>query len=169
MDRVWRNIEWWEWLYQINIFGEIKSLNRNIIMKISKSKYCVVTLESDKKKKQYRLHTLLAKTFIPNPENKKTVNHKDGNKFNNNIDNLEWATMKEQNIHRYNVLWFRQKEWFENKASRNIVQLSKDWELIKIWPSWKQIYKQLWYDARSIIRCCKWISKVEYWFIRKYL
>lgn len=50
------------------------------------------------------MHQLVAKQFIPNPENKKTVNHKDGNKENNTIDNLEWATHSEQNIHAREVL-----------------------------------------------------------------
>lgn len=51
------------------------------------------------KQAQYPLHSLLAKVFIPNPENKKCVNHKDGNKLNNSLDNLEWATYQENAIH----------------------------------------------------------------------
>ena len=51
-----------------------------------------------------RLHRLLAKAFIPNPEDKATVNHKDGNKWNMSLDNLEWATQSENNQHAYDVL-----------------------------------------------------------------
>lgn len=51
-----------------------------------------------------QVHRLVAKQFIPNPNNKPTVNHKDGNPRNNNVDNLEWATYKEQMVHARDVL-----------------------------------------------------------------
>ena len=53
------------------------------------------------KRKDRKMHRLMAQTFIPNPENKPTVNHKDGNKQNNSVENLEWATLSEQQIHAY--------------------------------------------------------------------
>lgn len=54
--------------------------------------------------KNMKVHRLVALAFIPNPENKKTVNHKDGNRLNNAADNLEWATQEEQNRHKNDVL-----------------------------------------------------------------
>ena len=53
--------------------------------------------------KQLSVHRLVATTFIPNLENKPTVNHKDGNKLNNSVDNLEWATYSEQQLHAFNT------------------------------------------------------------------
>lgn len=62
-------------------------------------KYLTVSYRSNGKVKHYKAHRLVANCFIPNPENKPTVNHKDGNKLNNHKDNLEWCTMLENNVH----------------------------------------------------------------------
>jgi len=83
--------------YSISDYGNIKNNTTNKIRKPSiKSGYCIVNLNG----KALRIHRLVALTFIPNPEKKETVNHKDHNKINNNLDNLEWMTTKEQNIHK---------------------------------------------------------------------
>ena len=61
--------------------------------------YMLVTLSYNGIKRNKFIHRLLAEAFIPNPENKAHVNHKDGNKLNNDLTNLEWATPKENSIH----------------------------------------------------------------------
>ena len=61
------------------------------------------SIRGNKKRKTFLVHRLVAETFIPNTHNKPTVNHKDGNKQNNCVDNLEWATSKEQNIHSFSL------------------------------------------------------------------
>lgn len=66
---------------------------------IKRNGYLHIAVLANGKASQYPLHTLLARTFLPNPHNKKCVNHKDGNKLNNRIDNLEWATYAENNNH----------------------------------------------------------------------
>jgi hypothetical protein len=69
-----------------------------------KNGYQSICLRIDKKSNRYLLHRLIAQCFIPNAENKPEVNHKDGDKTNNDISNLEWATHSENGKHSYRVL-----------------------------------------------------------------
>ena len=68
---------------------------------IDKYGYERVVLTKDGIRKTYSVHKLVALAFIPNPENKTTINHIDGNKRNNNVSNLEWATEKENQNHKW--------------------------------------------------------------------
>lgn len=81
--------------------GRIYSLRagRYLTPVVQKSGYCHVTLSQDGKKSNFLVHRLIAIAFIPNPDEKPTVNHKDGNKQNNSLGNLEWMTQKEQIHH----------------------------------------------------------------------
>lgn len=71
--------------------------------KIDRYGYKVITLSHNGKRKSYTVHRLVAEAFISNPLNKKTVNHIDGNKLNNDISNLEWSTEKENQVHKWNT------------------------------------------------------------------
>ena len=86
--------------YSINENGEVRNDKKGTIKKpyINKqNKYLYVDLWSNNKSNKYPIHRLLANAFIPNPNNKQTVDHKDGNRQNNSLDNLRWATYSEQN------------------------------------------------------------------------
>ena len=98
--------------YSINEKGEIKN---NITKKIlspsinKDSGYYQIDLWKDNKSKKYTLHRLVANNFIPNLENKPTVDHIDGNRLNNDISNLRWATYSEQNS-RFNTFGVRSEK-----------------------------------------------------------
>lgn len=92
--------------YQVSNFGNIKNIITNKILRnCDKDGYYNISLVNNtdlnnKIRKGFKVHRLVAQQFIENPENKSDVNHKDKNKHNNHIDNLEWNTRKENNIHR---------------------------------------------------------------------
>ncbi len=98
--------------YSINENGEVKNNISGKILKSfinKKSGYKIIDLWRNNKCKKIALHRLIAETFIPNPLHKPTVDHKDGNRLNNSIDNLRWATYQEQNS-RFNTYGVRSEK-----------------------------------------------------------
>jgi hypothetical protein len=95
----WKKVDGYD-NYEVSSFGNVKNTKTGRILKASScGGYCNVGL-SGNKPKTHLVHQLVGKAFIPNPENKSQINHKDKNKLNNNINNLEWVTNKENSIHR---------------------------------------------------------------------
>jgi hypothetical protein len=105
---IWKDIKGYEGLYQISNYGRVYSVRKNIIKTctdFSKSRnktwYPKVTLWIHQKAKTLLVHRLVAQHFLPNPNNYIEVNHKDGNKGNPHIDNLEWNTKSMNITHAY--------------------------------------------------------------------
>ena len=110
---IWKDIEGYEGLYQVSNMGRVKSVERTIwnsgkgcyktvherILKaeINNSGYLLVGLSKGGKVKLCSIHRLVAEAFIPNIDNLPCINHKDENKVNNHMENLEWVTYKENN------------------------------------------------------------------------
>lgn len=80
---------------------ELFELNQLLREEVGKTPYYVVHITTNGKTKQVKVHTLVAETFVPNPENKPIVNHIDSNSLNNKPENLEWATHSENNKHAW--------------------------------------------------------------------
>ena len=116
INEYFANLKGYENLYIISNYGEIKSVdkevkNRNgcrkikgkiLKPKIDKYGYFRIGLTKNNKQKFYQVHRLVAETFIPNPNNYPIINHKDGDKQNNHISNLEWCTYSYNSQHAYN-------------------------------------------------------------------
>ena len=89
--------------YTISKDGTVTNLktNHELSSWVGANGYKYVDLRNGNKTKKRTIHRLLAKVFIPNPENKPQVNHIDGNKLNNAVENLEWCTAQENGLHAY--------------------------------------------------------------------
>lgn len=99
----WKPCLGYENFYEASNLGSIRSLrkNKNLKPTINKYGYCKVSLTGDNSYKTVNVHRIIAQTFIPNPNNKPQVNHIDGDKSNNRVDNLEWTTREENMKHAH--------------------------------------------------------------------
>lgn len=157
---IWRDIKDYEELYQISNLGNIRS-KKNCLNKkpsITNVGYYVVGLYNGKNK-NYLVHRLVAQAFISNPNNYSDVNHKDGNKLNNNVNNLEWCSHKSNMVHARDILGVKTgpKGYIgkNSKLSKKVVQLDKNDNIIKIWDSISDVERELKISNGNICSCIK--------------
>lgn len=123
--------------------------------KIRKDGYKEITLNSPTKKREFRcIHKLVAETFIPNPSDLPCVNHKDENKLNNNMDNLEWCTYK------YNSNYGTINERLSKQKINNTYNMTpvKCVETGVIYPTLHEAERQTGINVQGIHLCCKGIT-----------
>ena len=176
MKEIWKDIKGYEGIYKISNFAKVKRVapyknqynkkwKSNKILKTNHKNlngYCIVILCKNNKRHCFTLHRLVAQTFIPNPNNLPQVNHIDGNKENNIVDNLEWCTCSENLYNSYRVLHRK------SPVAKKINQYDLNNNFIKTWNSSLQIEKQLGFSHSNILQCCKKQYKTSHNFIWKY-
>lgn len=138
-QEIWKPIKDYEGLYEVSNFGNVRSLDhyasngvKDILYKgrtlkywwDGKHNYKMVTLSKDNRKTKYLVHRIVAETFMENPKNKKEVNHKDGNKGNNEVSNLEWVTSKENKEHAYKNGYYDTDKFRNRKSYENSKRMS---------------------------------------------
>lgn len=169
---IWKDITGYEGIYQISNYGRVKSLDREIhknngviehrngqIMKLllDKDGYCILGLRiKNKIKKSFRVHRLVAEAFIKNPDNLPEVNHKDENKSNNYVQNLEWCSSQYNN--KYGTKSERTQITKIKTSSYNcrkpVLQFDLNGNLIKRWESASEAERKLNFSNSCINRCC---------------
>lgn len=175
MQEIWADIEGYEGLYQASNLGNIKSLLTSKLLKasVNSSGYLKVELHNKGKVKVFYVHRLIASTFIPNPSNKPQVNHRNGNKLCNSIDNLEWVTASENQIHAINKRLRRPSPMFGLKGglsplSKPILQYDKNGILVKKWNSIADVEYTLGFHRSCISNNLIGNTKSSYGYIWKY-
>ena len=170
-EEIWCPIKGYESLYEVSDQGRVKSLKfgKERILKPGSDKdgYLQVGLHKNGYKKMCRVHRLVSQTFIPNPNNLPEVNHRDENKTNNSVQNLEWCDRKSNC--NYGTRNQRVSEKNTNgKLSSPVLQYTKSGEFVKEWKSTHDVERNLGYSNGNISSCCLGKRKSAYDFIWKF-
>lgn len=178
LEEIWKDVVGYEGLYQVSNLGNVKSLVRNKILKpdISNSGYLRLALFKNKVCMKKNIHRLVAEAFIPNPENKPQVNHINGVKTDNKVDNLEWCTRSENQIHAYKTGLQKPSDYQKNivskiakdRCSKKVNQYDLQGQFIKQWFCMMDAERDCGINNAGISSCCKGKRKQAGGFIWRY-
>ena len=166
MKEIWKNVEGYEGFYQVSNLGRIRSLDRYVNgnhitcdfqfvkgkmlkLKNNRSGYPTVMLRKNGTFKTVLVHRLVAKAFIPNPNNLPYINHKDENPTNSTVTNLEWCTPT------YNLKYSDVFERINSSKFRKVIQFDMDMNEIRRWDSLKSAAESIGVAQQNISRCCR--------------
>lgn len=141
------NIKGFEGLYEISNTGQVRSVRTGRILKpeINNSGYCKIGLSKDGIRKKVFVHRLVGNAFIPNPKKKPQIDHIDGNKLNNRVDNLRWVTGKENSNNPIT----------KQKLEKAVQQFDKNGIVVATYPSATEVERVLGFLHSNISLACK--------------
>lgn len=162
---IWKEIEGYKGLYEVSTLGMVRSLTRNKMLNSEiRCGYKRVTLTKGKTKKHFLVHRLVAKAFLPNPDNLPEVNHRDEDKINNHVTNLEWCTRLYNN--NYGTHNKRVAESNTNNPNRSIQVMCVETGVV--YPSLSEIKRLFGFHKSYICVSCK-NNKTAYGYHWKYV
>lgn len=181
MEEIWKDIEGYEGLYQVSNMGRVRSLERTrsmnqdrvrkpvpvpgriLVPQKKKAGYLGVVLSKDGKQRNVRIHCIVAKSFLPNPEGKPQVNHINGIKSDNRLSNLEWATNSENQQH---ALATGLRDMSQRRKA--IFQYDMSGKFIRSWNGAVEVEKETGMSQRYVASCCRGEERSAYGFVWKY-
>ena len=160
MREEWKPVKGYEGKYMVSNMGRVKSLNykrtgKEEILKASDNSYgyLYVNLCKDGKGKWYRINRLVAQAFLENPQNLPEVNHKNEDKTDNRVENLEWCS-RSYNLN-YGTRNKKAGKKIAEKNSKPIFSVDKESGLIMWWQSAHEAERCTGINNSNIIQCCK--------------
>ena len=169
MEEIWKDIEGYEGIYQVSNLGRLRSLDRYYtkphprngvqtrylkkgqIVKtfVGRNGYVGAVLKFERKQKNFMMHRLVAKAFVPGYFDGADVNHKDCNRQNNRADNLEWMTRRD------NLMYADAMDKIHAKQRKPIIQMTLEGEFIREWPSMHSAHLAFGLDTKSLAGACQ--------------
>lgn len=136
--------------YEVSNLGRVRNIESGRVLKprLHRDGYLVHGLYGYDKRKFLFLHRIIATAFIDNPEEKPCVNHIDENKLNNDLSNLEWCTVRENNIHGTRI------KRIAEKLSQKVIQLDLNDNILNVFESMRQAERETGIPNGNINRCC---------------
>ena len=169
---IWKDIPWYEW-YEVSNLWKVYSNKHNKFRKLQTDKewYLYLTLCKEWKQKSFFVHRLVLLSFIWENKEKNQANHKNWIKNDNRLENLEWCTASENQKHKFKVLWYKHKEWFnsfknrinwyQKWLSKKVKAISDDWKTFTFY-SMKDASEFTGENISIISRLCNW-KQIKKW------
>ena len=160
MTEIWKEIEGYDGLYEVSDKGNVRSRNYNhtgttqVLQPGEVRGYLQVGLNKNGKRKRFFVHRLVAKAFLENTQNLLEVNHKNEDKADNRIENLEWCSREYNNNFGTRNRRIAESNTNNPKRSKAVLQISKSGEFLKEFPSLMEAWRETGIYHGHICRCC---------------